>query len=517
MGARQRVPDRGGALDGDQDRPRPRGGGGAHGAEPRGPVRADLGARDPLRRRADRRGGRRAGGCALAVRGRPRPSSPACRPGARRAPPVLFRKVEAEQVAEWTARFGGAERRPEPRVRPQRRPVLTASAPRGRCRSRAAGPCRAGGRRHRSRGCAARRRGARPGCVLERRRGSPRPSQANKITADHPAAARPRLAATCAGRSALACTVPSCSASDPPPRRSAPTSACSGPARARLGGDRPVELGGLAHGERLRLRLVGSDRVAVARPAARSCSPRPRRRPGLCLVASSRTVRAKSAGRVSDTSAGWSGFSAGTLSVGRVGHRVTQRRLQAGKLAAAARPCSPPSDLPCLGGMAAWRSHARRHHRRGLRRLGRGEVGRRRGEHGRGGVRHGRRRRATTGFTGAGAIGLAAGAGVARTGAGMARTGAGLAIGATARGAAGRTGRGRPHPRSGGVRRGWTRRGREPSCARPGASPGRRRHRWRSSAIARGLSRRRLVAGLGFADGAPWHVAALGRTTGPRS
>ena len=38
----------------------------------------------------------------------PRPNSRACRPAARSpTPPVLFRKIEEAEVAEWSERFGG--------------------------------------------------------------------------------------------------------------------------------------------------------------------------------------------------------------------------------------------------------------------------------------------------------------------------------------------------------------------------------------------------------------------------
>ena len=108
LGAGQRVPAGSRALDGDQDRPRPRGGDRAHRPEPGRPcspassapvipfaaekIAAAVGETYPPPGRRRRRG--RAGR--------------ACRAGRPvRAPEVLFKKIEDAQVAEWTERFGG--------------------------------------------------------------------------------------------------------------------------------------------------------------------------------------------------------------------------------------------------------------------------------------------------------------------------------------------------------------------------------------------------------------------------
>ncbi len=98
------------ALDGDQDRPRSRRGDRPHGLNLAALFAQRLRAVHPVRRREDRRG-------FLASRGR-RPGPRRTRPRelsilpvglAVRAPEVLFKKIEDEQIAEWTARFGGAE------------------------------------------------------------------------------------------------------------------------------------------------------------------------------------------------------------------------------------------------------------------------------------------------------------------------------------------------------------------------------------------------------------------------
>ena len=115
LGAGQRVPDRGRALDGDQDRPRPGGRGGAHGlnlaalfakvSEPFIPFAAEKIAAGAGRGRSRRRGRRWTGRACC------QPWSPAA---PIQAPEVLFRKVEDAQVAEWRERFGGPETAAEP-------------------------------------------------------------------------------------------------------------------------------------------------------------------------------------------------------------------------------------------------------------------------------------------------------------------------------------------------------------------------------------------------------------------
>ena len=79
LGARQRVPAGGRALDRDQDRPRPGGGDRAHGAQPRGPVRPRLGADHPVRGRG---------------RSRRRWASPVRRPGRATTPPPSSSRLE---------------------------------------------------------------------------------------------------------------------------------------------------------------------------------------------------------------------------------------------------------------------------------------------------------------------------------------------------------------------------------------------------------------------------------------
>ena len=96
----------------DQDRPGPRRGQRAHGAQPGASVRASVVAGHPERGPDHpQRGDGRAGDHSVAGRADGRVSrwSRAGRSRSRRRP-VLFAKITDEQVAEWEARFGGAEK-----------------------------------------------------------------------------------------------------------------------------------------------------------------------------------------------------------------------------------------------------------------------------------------------------------------------------------------------------------------------------------------------------------------------